>query len=83
MLTQDLATQKILISKRDCANALSLSLRTIENLIARRKLTIRRVGSRTLILVSSMEAFAQHDHDSPSAPKSADSTETQIAATAA
>ena len=36
--------RRILISKRDAAIALSLSVRTIENLIARKELAARRVG---------------------------------------
>jgi len=57
---------KILISKRDAALALSLSIRTIENLLARKELVSRRVGRRTLILASSLHAFARRDHASPS-----------------
>lgn len=61
--------EKILLSKRDCANALSLSVRTVENLIARKELIARRVGRRTLVLASSLQAFARRDHASPSQPK--------------
>jgi excisionase family DNA binding protein len=60
---------KVLVSKRECANALSLSVRTIENLIARKELTVRRVGRRTLVLASSLAAFARRDHASPSPAK--------------
>jgi excisionase family DNA binding protein len=55
--------KKILLSKRDAA--LSLSVRTIENLIARKELIARRVGRRCLIPAASLEAFAKRDHPSP------------------
>lgn len=70
--------KKILVSKRDAALTLSLSIRTIENLIARNELVIRRVGSRTLIVASSLEAFARLDHDSPSIPKNANLTDAEV-----
>jgi excisionase family DNA binding protein len=60
---------KILVSKREAAFVLSLSVRTIENLISRKELVTRRVGRRTLIPVSSLEAFARRDHASPSPTK--------------
>jgi len=68
--------RKLLVSKRDAAAALSLSVRTIENLIARKELVARRVGRRTLVLASSLEAFARHDHPSPSPSARADRGET-------
>jgi excisionase family DNA binding protein len=61
----EVSTPKILISKRDAAVALSLSIRTIENLIARKELIARRVGRRTLVVASSLKAFARRDHPSP------------------
>jgi excisionase family DNA binding protein len=63
---QEVAVRKLLVSKRCAASALSLSIRTIENLIARKELTVRRVGRRTLVLASSLEAFTRRDHASPS-----------------
>jgi len=42
-------SEAILISKRDAAKALSISLRTLDNLIASKELTVRRVGRRCLI----------------------------------
>jgi len=70
--------KKILVSKRDAALTLSLSIRTIDNLIARNELLVRRVGSRTLIVASSLEAFAQLDHESPSFPKNANATHAEV-----
>ena len=65
-MTMQTEVPKVLISKREAALALSLSVRTIENLIARKELTVRRVGRRTLVLASSLAAFARRDHASPS-----------------
>jgi excisionase family DNA binding protein len=59
-------TYKLLYGKREAAALLSLSVRTIENLIARKELVARRVGKRTLVAASSLQAFARKDHASPS-----------------
>jgi hypothetical protein len=48
---------KILVSKRDAAFTLSLSIRTIENLIARKELIARRVGRRTLVAAIEYAGF--------------------------
>jgi excisionase family DNA binding protein len=55
-------SEQILISKRDAAKALSISLRTLDNLIAAKQLTVRRVGRRCLIPRTALEAFARRDH---------------------
>jgi excisionase family DNA binding protein len=55
-------TDPILISKRDAAKALSISLRTLDYLIASKELAVRRVGRRCLIARKSLEEFARHDH---------------------
>ena len=55
-------TEVILISKRDAAKALSVSLRTVDNLIAAKELAVRRVGRRCLIPCKSLEEFARRDH---------------------
>lgn len=60
---------KLLVSKREAARALSLSIRTIEYLISRKELTARRVGRRTLVVFTSLQTFARRDHSSPSPPK--------------
>ena len=54
--------ETILVSKRDAARLLSLSLRTIDNLIAKRELLARRVGRRVLIERRTLEQFARRDH---------------------
>lgn len=55
-------SELILISKRDAAKALSISLRTLDNLIAAKQLTVRRVGRRCLIPRKALEDFARRDH---------------------
>jgi excisionase family DNA binding protein len=52
----------ILVSKRTAATALSVCLRTIDNLIAAKQLPCRRIGRRTLIPYASLVAFARRDH---------------------
>jgi excisionase family DNA binding protein len=54
--------ETILMSKRDAARALSISLRTLDNLIASKELAVRRVGRRCLIPRTALEAFARRDH---------------------
>lgn len=55
-------SEPILISKREAARALSISLRTLDYLIASKELAVRRVGRRCLIPRKSLEEFARRDH---------------------
>ncbi len=52
----------ILVSKRDAARQLSVSARTLDNLIAGRELPVRRIGRRVLIPRRALERFARGDH---------------------
>jgi excisionase family DNA binding protein len=52
---------KILVSKKEGAAALGISLRTIENLIAHKELETRRIGRRRLIVRTSLERLARRD----------------------
>jgi excisionase family DNA binding protein len=54
--------ETILMSKREAAKALSLSLRTVDYLIASKELAVRRIGRRCLISRQSLEEFARRDH---------------------
>jgi excisionase family DNA binding protein len=54
--------KKVLLSKKEAAQALSISLRSLEYLIARNELSTRRVGRRVLIPMAVLHKFAQHDH---------------------
>lgn len=61
----DKGREPLLVSKRDAAVALSLSVRTIENLIAAKKLPARKIGRRTLIPYSALRGLASRDTDIP------------------
>ncbi len=52
----------LLVSKRDAAALLSLCVRTVDNLIATKKLPARRVGRRVLIPYAALVQFARRDH---------------------
>jgi excisionase family DNA binding protein len=52
----------ILLSKKSVAALLSVSIRTVENLIARKELAVRHIGRRTLVSRKSLEHFARRDH---------------------
>jgi excisionase family DNA binding protein len=53
-----MTNQKLLVSKQEAAQMLSLSVRAIERLIRRRHLDVVQVGRRVLIPVKSLAAFA-------------------------
>lgn len=67
--TQRAQIQPLLHSKRDVAELLSVSPRTIDNLILRKELAVRRIGRRVMITVKELERFLRHDH--PTALESA------------
>jgi excisionase family DNA binding protein len=50
---------KLLYSKKESAQLLSLSLRTVDALIRRKALEARRVGRRVLVTRKSLEKFAR------------------------
>jgi len=54
--------EPILVSKREAASLLSVCPRTIDNLVARRELPVRRIGRRVLIPRRALEQFARRDH---------------------
>jgi excisionase family DNA binding protein len=49
---------KILVSKIEAAEALSVSLRMIDYLIAQKQLAVRRIGKRVLVSRESLEQLA-------------------------
>lgn len=51
--------EPILVSRKDAAALLGLSLRSIDNLLANGQLAARKVGRRTLILRAALERFAR------------------------
>lgn len=54
--------EKLLYSRRDAAEALSLSIRSIDYLITTSRLAARRVGGKILIPASAIRRFAREDH---------------------
>jgi excisionase family DNA binding protein len=60
--------EKILLNKRDVAALLSVSIRTVENLITANRLPVRHIGGRTLISRKALERFARQDHPTHSRP---------------
>ena len=53
--------EKLLCSKREAAEALGCSVRTIENLILRKELVSRRVGRRRMIPCAALAQFGRRD----------------------
>jgi len=60
-------SDSLMVSKKVAAQQLSISLRTLENLIAAQQLVVRRIGRRVVISRKALEQFAQRDH--PTKPK--------------
>jgi|NGEPerStandDraft_6_1074524.scaffolds.fasta_scaffold56629_2 excisionase family DNA binding protein len=53
---------KLMYRKSEAAEMLSVSVRTLENLIAGKQLIVRRVGKRVLIPYQSLVQFCRGDH---------------------
>jgi hypothetical protein len=58
----DHTVDKLLYSRRDAAEALSLSIRSVDYLITTRRLSTRRIGSKILIPARDIQRFAREDH---------------------
>ena len=58
----DHPVEKLLYSRRDTAEALSLSVRSIDYLVTTGRLSARRVGGKILIPASAIRRFAREDH---------------------
>jgi hypothetical protein len=58
----DRPVEKLLYSRRDTAEALSLSIRSIDYLITTGRLQARRIGGKILIPASAVRRFAREDH---------------------
>lgn len=56
------ASQKVLYTKREAAQLLSISLRSLDYLIVSQQLPARRIGRRVLVHRDSIEQFARLDH---------------------
>jgi excisionase family DNA binding protein len=56
---------RLAVSIREAAAMLSISARSVQNYIREKRLPARKIGRRTVILVSALEAFLRRDHASP------------------
>jgi excisionase family DNA binding protein len=66
--------QKLLVSKREAAQALGICVRSLEYLIGNKELPTRRVGRRVLIPAPALEQFARRDYPTPLLPAKEPST---------
>jgi len=69
---------KLLCSKKEAADALGISLRTVDNLIGRKELAVRRVGRRVLIPAVEVERFTRRDHQTRPAAKAGAAADTDV-----
>ncbi len=53
---------KLLFARREAAQQLGISVRKLDDLIAMKELSVRRIGRRVLIPRQSLESFARRDH---------------------
>jgi len=53
---------KLLVGREEAAARLSLSVRSVDYLLADRLLKFRRIGGRVLIPIAELERFARIDH---------------------
>jgi len=53
---------KLLVSQKEAAQLLSISRRSVEYLVATKKLSTRRIGARALIPIEDVRKFARSDH---------------------
>jgi excisionase family DNA binding protein len=56
------ADAKLLVSRDEAAQLLSISQRGLDYLIANRRLPTRRIGGRVLIPVADLRKYARDDH---------------------
>lgn len=56
------AEEKLLVSRGEAAQLLSISQRGLDYLIANRKLPARRIGGRVLVPVADLRKYAGGDH---------------------
>ncbi len=56
---------KILVSREEAAQLLSISQRGLDYLVASRRLPTRRIGGRVLIPVTELRKYARCDHPEP------------------
>jgi excisionase family DNA binding protein len=59
------ADEKLLLSRREAAQLLSISQRALDYLVATRRLPTRRIGGRVLIPMADLRKYARSDHPEP------------------
>ncbi len=52
---------KLLLNKRDVAVALSVSIRTVDNLISRKELPVKRIGRRVMVPIRALVRYAEKE----------------------
>jgi excisionase family DNA binding protein len=62
MPTANESTLKLLLTRSEAAATLSISIRTLDALLARGELPTRRLGRRRLIARTDLERFIKRDH---------------------
>jgi excisionase family DNA binding protein len=62
------ATEKVLFTKREAAQMLSISVRSLDYLILNQQIPARRIGRRVLLHRDAIECFARNDHPSIRTP---------------
>ena len=53
---------KLLVSREEAAEIVSLSIRSIDYLLASKELPFRKIGTRTMIPLSALQVFARMHH---------------------
>ena len=53
---------RLLVSREEAAEILSLSVRSIDYLLASKELPFRKIGTRTMIPSSALQSFARSNH---------------------
>jgi excisionase family DNA binding protein len=56
------AHSKLMYSKAETAEMLSISVRTVENLMTNGQLSFRKIGKRVLVPVQALIQFTKRDH---------------------
>jgi excisionase family DNA binding protein len=58
----DATVEKLLYSRKDAAQALSISIRSLDYLISNGQLPTRRIGKKVLVPAAALRQFARGDH---------------------
>jgi excisionase family DNA binding protein len=61
-ISDTITDSRLLVSRHEAAQRLSISERALDYLVANKQLSTRRIGSRVLIAVSELRRFIRQDH---------------------